>query len=188
MKQIREHFDKIIQPYDNDWKIFSSKHVRKEFPKKTALLKIGQKENYLSFIEKGIVRFFIPKEFNDLTFGFAFTDNFVSAYDFFLTQNPSTYQLETLTDTILWRLSYQDLQEIYDETEVGNKIGRFASEDLYLKKTKRELSLLNDTAEQRYLKLFTEQPHLLKQIPLKYIASYIGITPQALSRIRKRIT
>jgi len=188
MKQIREHFDKIIQQSDNDWKIFSSKLVRKEFPKKTALLKIGQKENYLSFIEKGIVRFFIPKEFNDLTFGFAFTDNFVSAYDFFLTQNPSTYQLETLTDTILWRLSYQDLQEIYDETEVGNKIGRFASEDLYLKKTKRELSLLNDTAEQRYLKLFTEQPHLLKQIPLKYIASYIGITPQALSRIRKRIT
>ena len=71
---------------------------------------------------------------------------------------------------------------------MGNKIGRHASEDLYLKKAKRELSLLNDTAEQRYLNLFTEQPHMLKHIPLKYIASYIGITPQALSRIRKRIT
>lgn len=188
MKQIREHFDKIIQQSDEDWKIFSSKLVRKEFPKKATLLKAGQVENHLSFIEKGVVRFFIPKEFDDLTFGFAFADNFVSAYDSFLTQKPSTYQLETLTDAVLWSLTYQDLQKIYDETEVGNKIGRFASEALYLKKAKRELSLLHDTAEQRYLNLFTEQPHLLKQVPLKYIASYIGITPQALSRIRKRIT
>lgn len=188
MKQIRAHFNKITQQSDTDWKIFSSELKRKEFPKKTTLLKMGQKENHLSFIEKGIIRFFIPREFDDLTFGFAFADSFVSAYDSFLTQNPSTYQLETLTETVLWRLTYQDLQKIYNETEVGNEIGRLASEDLYLKKAKRELSLLNDTAEQRYLKLFTEQPHLIKQVPLKYIASYIGITPQALSRIRKRIT
>ena len=83
---------------------------------------------------------------------------------------------------------YNDLQKIYDETEIGNKIGRLASEDLFLKKSKRELSLLTETAEQRYLNLFSEQLHLLKQVPLKYIASYIGITPQSLSRIRKRIT
>ena len=61
-------------------------------------------------------------------------------------------------------------------------------EDLFLKKFKRELSLLNETAEQRYQNLFTEQSQLIKEIPLKYIASYIGITPQALSRIRKRIS
>ena len=57
-----------------------------------------------------------------------------------------------------------------------------------MKKTKRELSLLTKTAEDRYLDLFKEEPRLLQQISLKYIASYIGITPQALSRIRKRIS
>jgi DNA-binding MarR family transcriptional regulator len=57
-----------------------------------------------------------------------------------------------------------------------------------MKKTKRELSLLTKTAEYRYLDLFKEEPRLLKEIPLKFIASYIGITPQALSRIRKRIS
>ncbi|NHE57630.1 Crp/Fnr family transcriptional regulator [Cyclobacterium plantarum] len=188
MEQIRKHFDKIVRQTDKDWEVFSSRLTRRAFPKKTTLLKVGEKENHLSFIQEGAIRFCIPKEFDDLTFGFVFADNFVSAYDSFLTQTPSTYQLETLTDTILWSLTYQDLQKIYDETEVGDKIGRFASENLYLKKAKRELSLLNETAEQRYLKLFTEQPHLIQQIPLKYIASYIGITPQALSRIRKRIS
>ena len=77
---------------------------------------------------------------------------------------------------------------IYSKTAVGNVIGRKAAESLFLEKAKRELALLNDSAEQRYLNLFTEQPELILQIPLKYIASYIGITPQALSRIRRRIS
>lgn len=188
MNEIREYFERFVTISDKDWSIFSSKMVRREFPKKSILVKAGQKEMYLSFIEKGIVRFCVPKESDDVTFGFAFEGNFVSAYDFFLTQTPSTYQLETITETIIWSVTFNDLQQIYAETEIGEKIGRLAGEDLFIKKSKRELTLLIDSAEQRYLNLFTEQPHLLQLIPLKYLASYIGITPQALSRIRKRIS
>lgn len=188
MEQIRNYFEKVIKLTDEDWQIFSSKLSRKEYPKKYLVLKAGQTENYLSFVEKGILRFYIPKEENDLTFTFIFDNGFVSAYDSFLTKQPSTYNVETLTQTTIWRLSFEDLQSIYKETEIGNTIGRLAAEDLFLKKSRRELSLLTYTAEQRYLNLFTEQPHLLQLIPLKYLASYIGITPQALSRIRKRIS
>ena len=187
---MRAYFGQLVELGDNDWQVFSSRLVRRAFPKKTAILQIGEIENHLSFIEKGIVRHFIPgeDEDKDLTFAFAFQHAFVCAYDSFLTRSPSVYQLETLADSVLWRISFADLQYVYAVTEKGNAIGRFASEDLFLKKSKRELSLLSDTAEQRYLKLLTEQAHLLQQIPLKYLASYIGITPQALSRIRKRIS
>jgi CRP-like cAMP-binding protein len=188
MEQIRHYFEDNFNLTDSDWQLFSSKLVKTEFQKKQLILKAGQTENYLSFIEKGIIRFYIPKEDNDLTFSFSFDNAFVSAYDSFVTQLPSTYHVETITNTVLWRLTYNDLQEIYSKTEIGNVIGRHASEELFLKKSNRELSLLNDTAEQRYLKLFSEQPKLIEKIPLKYIASYIGITPQALSRIRKRIS
>lgn len=187
MNDIREHFEKFVTISDKDWLIFSSKLIRRKFLKKSIILDVDQKENHLSFIEEGIIRFCVPREYDDLTFGFAFSGSFVSAYDFFLTQKPSNYQLEALTDTVLWSLTYENLQQIYTETKIGDKIGRLASEDLFLKKSKREMSLLIDSAEQRYLNLFKEQPHLLQQIPLKFIASYIGITPQALSRIRKRI-
>jgi CRP-like cAMP-binding protein len=188
MELIKLHFEKIVKLTDKDWQAFSSKLIRQEFPKNRILLKRGQIEHHLSFIESGIIRFYIPNDESDLTFSFAFGNSFVSAYDSFLTQQPAVYNVETLTQTTLWRLTYSDLQSIYKETEVGNFIGRQASEELFLKKSKRELSLLNLTAEERYLNLFTEQPELIKQIPLKYIASYIGITPQALSRIRKRIS
>jgi CRP-like cAMP-binding protein len=189
MEKIREYFEHSIQGKisEREWLIFMSKLIREEFPKNHIFLKTGQTEDFLSFVESGIVRYYIPNIENDLTLGFVFDGYFASAYDSLLTRTPSVYAGQTLVKTTLWRLSYTGLQDLYNETEIGNRIGRFASETLFLKKFKRELSLLNETAEQRYLNLFTEQPHLIQQIPLKYIASYIGVTPQALSRIRKRI-
>ncbi|WP_299526312.1 Crp/Fnr family transcriptional regulator [Winogradskyella sp.] len=188
MEEIKKFIDNIYPMSDSDWDFFSSKLHKEEFKKNSTLIKIGEIENYLSFISEGIVRFYIPQEDSELTFGFLFKNEFVTAYDSFITQTPSHYQIETLTNATLWRISFKDLQEVYKETESGNLIGRRMAENMFLIKSKREISLLNKTAEERYLDLFLERPKLLKQIPLKYIASYIGVTPQALSRIRKRIT
>ena len=65
MEQIWKYLEKIAKQSDEDWEIFSSKLSRQEFPKKSLLLKTGQTEKYLSFIEKGIIRFYLPKEEND---------------------------------------------------------------------------------------------------------------------------
>lgn len=190
MEKIRLYFERLIQEKitEMEWRLVVSKLTRHEFSPKHIILKLGQTEDYFSFVETGIIRYYVPKIENDLTLAFVFDNYFASAYDSFLTRKPSIYEGETLIKTTLWRLKYSDLQTLYTETEIGNKIGRIASENLFLKKFNRELSLLNETAQQRYLNLLTEQPHLIKHIPLKYIASYIGVTPQALSRIRKRIT
>ncbi|PHS64785.1 MAG: CarD family transcriptional regulator [Flavobacterium sp.] len=188
MNKIRNYIETITEVNDEDWDFFSSKLQKKVFSKKKIITKIGQIENCISFIEKGIVRVFIPKEEEDITFGFSFQNEFISAYDSFLMQSPSQYQLETLAETSLLSISYSDLQEVYRKTKIGNLIGRLVAERLFILKSNRALSLLNDSAEQRYLNLFTERPNLIKEIPLKYIASYIGVTPQSLSRIRKQIT
>ena len=91
-------------------------------------------------------------------------------------------------ETKIWRISHRKLNELFDQTSEGNSIGRQIAEQFFIGKQKRELSLLTQSAEERYYSLFTHQPQLIKEIPLKYIASYIGITPQALSRIRARIS
>ena len=189
MERVRNYLEQIAKVSDEDWRIFSSFLKQQTIPKKTVFHKKGKIENYISFLEKGIVRLFIPTDDpeKEITFGFSFKYEFVSAYDSFLTRQPSTYQLETLTETSLWSISYQDLQEVYSKTKMGNLIGRITSERLFLIKSKREQSLLFDDAKTRYLNLFKERPKLIAQIPLKFIASYIGITPQALSRIRKEI-
>ena len=173
---------------DVDWQFFSSKFEAVKLKRKTIFLKEGEVENYISFIKSGITRLYIPREENSLTVSFIFENQFVTDYDSFLTRAPSTCQIETLTDTTLWRISYKDLQEIYEKTDNGNLIGRKIAETIYIAKSERERALLSKTPEELYLNLFTARPKIIKQIPLKYIASFIGITPQALSRIRKRIS
>lgn len=188
MERIREHFEKLTILSKHDWDIFASGLEEKIYAKKSVILKAGEVENYLSFIVEGIVRLYIPDVTQDFTFGFVFENSFVSAYDSFLTRLPSTYTIETISPVKLWKISHSHLIQIYNSTTAGNLIGRLAAEDLFLKKSARELSLLKNSAEERYKLLFTERPELIRQIPLKYIASYIGVTPQALSRIRKRIS
>lgn len=189
MQQIKAYLDQMATITQLDWDFFMSKLQRRVIPKKAVFLKINEIENHISFIESGAVRLFIPKENpeKEITFGFSFKDQFVSAYDSFLTQTPSAYQLQALTETTILSITYADLQAVYKKTQIGNLIGRLTAERLFLLKSKREQNLLNLTAEERYIKLFKERPELLKVIPLKYISSYIGVTAQALSRIRKRV-
>jgi len=189
MHLLKDYFEKKTGIPSDEWDIFISKLSKRFFAKKTRILCAGDMEHYLSFLEKGSVRFYATDEnFQESTFTFVFEGDFFSAYDSFLSRQASTYSIETLSDTVVWQISYDDLQTIYRETVIGNTIGRLAAEELFCKKIKRELSLLNETAEQRYNSLFRQKPAIIQQIPLKYIASYIGITPQALSRIRKRIS
>ena len=189
MQQIKAYLDQIATISNSDWEFFMSKLQPRVIKKKAVFLKLNEIENHISFVESGVVRLFIPKENpeKEITFGFSFKDQFISAYDSFLTRKPSAYELQALTETTLLSITYDDLQEVYQKTQIGNLIGRLTAERLFLIKSKREQNLLNLPAEELYMKLFKERPKLIKEIPLKYISSYIGVTAQALSRIRKRI-
>ncbi|MDT3404349.1 Crp/Fnr family transcriptional regulator [Mucilaginibacter terrae] len=188
MQQIRQQLELNSKMPDEDWAVFESYLERHEYAKGSLILHAGEVEKYLSFIEEGMIRYFIPDEVKEITFGFSFDGEFASAYDSFLMQSPCTYAVQALSKVVVWRISYHDLQTVYALTQTGNNVGRRAGEGLFLIKSAREISLLKDNAEERYLKLFKTRPGLFRQIPLKYIASYIGITPQALSRIRRRIS
>ncbi|MGY6647815.1 Crp/Fnr family transcriptional regulator [Wenyingzhuangia sp. IMCC45574] len=188
MERLKLFFDEIAPMSVADWELFSSYLHKEVFPKKSKLLAQGNTEKYISFIEKGMVRYYIPKIDNDLTFSFVFENEFTTGYDSFISQSPSLYEIQALEETTVWRISFADLQKVYKNTLVGNTIGRKMAEAIFLVKAKRELDLLNKSPEEMYLELLKTRPRLFHDIPLKYIASYIGITPQALSRIRKRIT
>ncbi|WP_312077321.1 Crp/Fnr family transcriptional regulator [Chryseobacterium sp.] len=168
-----------------------SKFEKLEIPKKTNLTTAGEVENYLYFIDKGFVRFYINKnvknDIKEITFSFTSENSFTSAYDSFITRKPCEYNIQTLKKTTVFRIHFDDLQELYNKTTVGNFLGRISAEQLYVKKAKREIDFLMYSAEERYLDLMKTFPEYILQIPLKFIASYLGITPQALSRIRKRI-
>ena len=189
MEFIKQYLlSKNIPLTEENWKPFLEKNHRKEYKKREVILKKGEVDNYLSFVEDGAARLYFTKENKELTIRFVFKHQYLTAYDSFTQRTPSRCDIEALTDMVVWQIHYDDLQAIYGSQPIGNLIGRLTVEALYVEKLNREFSFLSDTAEERYLKLMKEQPDLFQTIPLKHIASYMGITPQALSRIRRRIS
>jgi len=187
-EKLKKYLEQLCPISQGDWELFSSRLQRRVFNRKQQVLRAGEVENYVSFIEQGIVRYYVEEGDKDITFELAFENSLAAGYDSFLTRTPVVYSGETLVPTELWSITYADLQAVYAESKVGERLGRLAAEQLYIRKNKRQMWLLKDTAEQRYMRLVHEYSHFLQLVPLKYLASYIGITPQALSRIRKRIS
>lgn len=184
---LKEYYQRLTQLTDIEWQFISSRFEQKEYKKREIVTPQGEVEQFLFFVFSGIIRSYVPGIDKEVTFDFAFEKSFTSSYDSFITRTPSKPELQALTDTTVFRISHTHLEEVYQSTYTGNLFGRCIAQANYLAKSKRELDLLELTAEGRYLKLFEEEPRVIREIPLKYIASYLGITPQALSRIRSQI-
>jgi CRP-like cAMP-binding protein len=185
-EKLKKYLEQLCPIPDADWELFCSKLQRRVFDKKQQVLRSGEIEQFVSFIDEGIIRYYVEEGDKDISFELAFENSLAAGYDSFLTRTPAVYNGEALVPTSLWSIAYADLQAVYAESKAGERLGRLAAEQLYIRKNKRQMSLLKDTAEQRYIRLLQEYTHFLQLVPLKYLASYIGITPQALSRIRRR--
>lgn len=187
MDVLRDFLNQHIALSNADWVAISERFKPETFNKNETLTKAGQTEGRMYFIVRGVVRLYYELDHKDITLNFAFPNAFVNAYTSFLTQEPSDFFLEALTNCELLSIAKEDLYALYDHTSCGHALGRIFTEKLFLYLSKRENDFMIKTPTQRYLDLFDQQPHLINEIPQKYLASYIGITPQALSRIRAKI-
>lgn len=150
-------------------------------------LKEGQVCKSMVIVYKGGLRYFSRSEKGDYTLGFAFEGEWIGDYESFLLQTPSDCFIEALEDCELFTLSYADMQALYQHSQRFEKFGRIIAENLFIKTAKSKRNLMVQSAEDRYLDLLTSQPHILERLPQHLIASYLGIQPQSLSRIRAKI-
>lgn len=186
--QLRTTLEQHVAISDADWDYINTKLELFKAEKGETLTQSNSTECNLYFICSGISRLYYEKETRDITLNFGFPDNFISSYSSFLTQKGSEFVLQTLTPSVLIKISKVDLDEIYRETKCGQELGRLFAEQFFLYMSQRETDFMLKSPTERYLDLFDQQPRLIQEIPLKYLASYIGVTPQALSRIRAKIS
>lgn len=187
MEQLRNKLEEKVRIAESEWNFIASKLEVRTYQKKEFLMASNAVENKIHFILEGVFRMFIELPEKDITVDFGFPNNFISSYSSFLTQTPSASCIQSLTKSKVIYIAREDLYEIYQQTNIGESIGRIFAEEFFRYKSKRELSFLLDSPTERYLNLVKEQQQLIQEIPQKYLASYIGITPQALSRIRGKI-
>lgn len=151
-------------------------------------IKEGEFEKYLYFIEDGILRYWSPnlKE-GETTFWFSFSGEFANSYLSMKNKYPSEFNIQALRNTLVWRISLQNLFYLYTHSLNINKIARIVLENIYIRKIEREIYLLKLSPKEIYKKLIEKEKDIICSIPSKYIASYIGVTAQTLSKIRKHI-
>jgi CRP-like cAMP-binding protein len=180
-RQITDFDDKelgIVMPY------FETKN----FKKKTILLQSGKTANEVYFIVNGCVRLFCDKDGQELSTYF-FTENmFAGSYDSFISRKPSKVSIETLEDCEVFVLTHQSLEELYALFPKMNEFIRKAIEERFVLLHNLFISYLLNSPEERYLMLLKERPELLQRITQHQIASFLGITPVSLSRIRNRVS
>lgn len=196
MLKFKEFITKMIDIDENEWSEITKILKKVTFKKGDIINKEGDIFKNILFVNSGIIRsYLIDNNGRDFTWHIHYSGDkatmknlFVVDYASFTNQEPSKLFFEVIENTELIAISYNSLERLYNSAEKWQKLGKIMADTAYYFTHHRTLSLLTETAEVRYERLLKENPTLLQQVPQYYIASYLGITPQSLSRIRKEFS
>lgn len=173
---------------DNELFFILNRFEEKNIKKKTLILSDGKVAQEIYYIISGCMRLFYEKDGKDIS-AYFFTENmFAGAYDSFTTQQPSRHFIETVDDCYVLSVSYKNFQALFDECHKWNEALRKILEERFLSLHNLFTSQILDSPEERYLDLLKYRPDLLNRIPQHHIATFLGVTPVSLSRIRNRVT
>lgn len=176
-----------IELNDNDVAVVRSLFVREEFAKNEVILREGEHCRKVFFIASGILRFSKFVDGEDRTFVFRPEGAFVNDIESFRTKLPSDKTITTIGPAVLYTITWDNLQTFYRVVPQGERFGRLVVEEVFVMAVNHLTTFYAETPEQRYVRFVGQHKDLLQRIPQYHIASYIGVTPQALCRIKKKI-
>ena len=151
-------------------------------------LKAGEVNKHIGFIEKGLVRYFVYKNDEESTFEFTQEGEFIADYQSFNNSTISIQNIQAIEDCELFIINFPDVQNIFNSTKNGNLIGRRIIEHRFDVMVNQLLAIYMQSHEERYESFVSKYSDLNQRIPQYLIASYVGVKPQSLSRIRRRFT
>jgi len=178
----------LIQLQNDDINLIMSLFQERSVKKDTVLIDQGELSDFVFYINSGYLRYYkISETGEEQTIHLLSSGEFAASFYSFVCNTKSEETLHTLTDSELLCISKNDLERLYSTDIKWQIFGRKLMEALLLEKEKRIINQLSLTAQDRYVNLFETNPSLIQNVPIQYLASYIGIKPESLSRIRKQI-
>ncbi|HTH56811.1 MAG TPA: Crp/Fnr family transcriptional regulator [Cyclobacteriaceae bacterium] len=186
MKALFEHINQYSPLADTTWKDLEAALKKVDLAKGEFLIKEGKVCQHVYFLEKGCLRGFYDLDGKEITHWFAFENTFVTSFFSFISRKPSFENIQLMEDGTLWALTYEDLQQLYLTHADMERMGRIMHERYYVMLEERFVRNHFKEAKERYENLTLNSPHILQRVPLGYIASYLGITQETLSRIRAK--
>jgi len=151
------------------------------------LLKEGQISRHLYFLEKGALRGFYNLDGKEITHWFGFENDFVTSFHSFITSEPAVENIQLMEGSILWEISKEQLNKLFNAHHEIERLVRIVYEKYYIRLEERYVNAQFKTAKDLYENLLQQRPHILERVSLGYIASYLGISQETLSRILSRL-
>ena len=186
--QLKENLSTLIRFTDDEWRIIKSCYTPQLVQKKDLILREGDICRYVWFINKGLTRiFYINKEGEEVSTDFLREGQYVTDFRSFITQTPATINIDALEPCELLAMSFDDRNVILEKVAEGEKLGRLAAEGVFLKVFPRFEYFYLEKPEDRYKRFLQECPEIVQRVPLHYIASYLGVKAETLSRIRSKV-
>jgi signal-transduction protein with cAMP-binding, CBS, and nucleotidyltransferase domain len=170
-------------PAEDFSKLMQLAEVR-HYAKKEIITNIGDTEQYLYFILKGIVRKFFYKGKHEVITHIFPEGSITGSAASFLDGNPSKYVIDTIEPTSALALSKQRLESLYQNDKKWEKIGRMVTSHFLLVQEYRMLDNIRYSTRERFIRFMNENPELLQRVPQKYLASYLNIKPETFSRLK----
>lgn len=160
----------------------------KTFKKGEIITQAGDIENKIYIISEGVARSFYIKNDNEYSHRFGFKGDLLSIFNSFLLRIPADDSIEAITELNTFFITYEDFIHITERYPIASSDLRIKIlEYLYYQRHLEQKQLISSTASERYLDLLENKKMYIEQIPIKYLASFLGVTPESLSRIRKKI-
>lgn len=160
----------------------------RSFAKNEIIKDCHKTQNFINILVLGSVAHFVPYQGKDICINLYYENQLFSDYFSFLSQEPTVIKTESLEDSKIWSVRFEHLQKLYQRSSESLRIGKAISDIMFAKKQSEQINLLTLSPTERYLKLIRERPQVFQRTPLKVIASYLGIAPESLSRIRKKLS
>ncbi|HEX5170195.1 MAG TPA: cyclic nucleotide-binding domain-containing protein [Cyclobacteriaceae bacterium] len=185
--QLIHEINKYIELDDADTEIVKALFIDRNLARGDYFLKAGDVCREIGFIHSGLIYYGVNTDGHETVHNFADEHSFVSNYDSLINQTPSVKDIVALEETRMLVITRGSLEEFYSRVNHGERFGRLLIQEVYTNAIKQLLSFYNSDPETRYTEFVQRHPDLVQRIPQYYIASFVGIKPQSLSRIRKRM-
>ena len=178
----------IVDLPDHEANVIKESFKPMSLAKGDYFLKSGKVNKYVGFINSGLVRYFVYKNDEESTFEFTREGEFIADYQSFNNRTASIQNIQAIEDCELLVADYPNVQKLFSETANGNHIGRIIVEHRFEVMVNQLLAVYMQSHEERYKSFVDQYSELAQRIPQYLIASYVGVQPQSLSRIRRRFS
>jgi len=161
--------------------------IKRHFDKKSIITTAGDVENYINFIDSGLVRKYYTKTNEEVNTQISYEGHIIHSQESFHSRTPSEYSIESIEPTMLSSITYECLEKMYSSSEKMQRLGRLIITATMVLKDKWQSQLVKLSPRERFISFVTRHPELMQRVPQKYLASYLNIKPETFSRFKHMI-